>query len=103
MGKRSRMIEARRERQRFLEHLGRQTRLMNALKLEFCWKVAAFDDHRGYEAFGFRSSITWLSSIFQMTEAEAANCISLGRHLAASDARRTAHMREAPNAQNPPV
>ena len=63
---------------------------MNALKLDFCQKAAAFDDCRGYEAFGFRNSIAWLSSIFQMTEADAANCISLGRHLAAMDAHRTA-------------
>lgn len=71
---------------------------MNALKLDFCRKAAAFDECRGYEAFGCKSSIAFLSSTFQMTEADAASCISLGRHLAAVDARRTAQMRQTPNA-----
>jgi hypothetical protein len=61
---------------------------MNALKLDFCRKVAAFDECRGYESFGSPTTIAWMSSVFQMTENDAAGCIALGRYLAALDERR---------------
>jgi|SRR6266849_3376468 len=103
MGKRRRNIQARREKRQFLEHLGSQRRLMDALKLDFCVKAAAFADCRRYEEFGSRSATAFLSGIFQMSEADAARCISLGRSLAAADARGGARRHRPPSSADDPV
>lgn len=79
--------------QRFVEHLGHHTSLMDALKLEFCRKAAAFADCRRHEQMGSPSAVAWISSNFQLTEVEAAMCIALGRYLAAVDAYRAAKLR----------
>ncbi len=93
MGKRSRNIRARREKLLLFEHLGSYERLMNALKLDFCVKAAAFADSHRYQDFESPSAIAFLITIFQMREADAIRCISLGRYVAAADARRDAQRR----------
>jgi len=79
--------------QRFVEHLDHHTSLMEALKIDFCRKAAAFADCRRHEEFGSPNAVEWISSNFNMTAADAASCIALGRYLAAVDAHRAARGR----------
>ena len=93
MGKRSRHIEARRQMRCFLDHLDHHTRLIDTLKLEFCRMAAAFADCRGHEAMGSPTATAWLSSNFQLSEPEAAICITFGRYLTAVDSYRAEKLR----------
>jgi hypothetical protein len=79
--------------QRFPDHLDHHTRLIYTLKLEFCRMAAAFADCRGHEAIGSPTATAWISSNFQMSESEAAICITLGRYLTAVDAYRAEKLR----------
>ncbi|HEV3103646.1 MAG TPA: hypothetical protein VG426_15060 [Candidatus Dormibacteraeota bacterium] len=88
MGKRSRRIADRRRRQQFLERLGRHKSLMDGLKLEFCRTAARFADFGSYELFGAPSAVAWMVRNLNMTEADAAECIAMGRYLADPDVLR---------------
>ena len=96
MGKRSRQIEARRQLRRFLEHLSHHSFLMDGLKLEFCRMAAAFADCHPREPSGWSSPAAWISINFRLTEAEAATCIALGRHLASLDTKAAKRDARAP-------
>ena len=89
VGRRSRTIARRRTRKQRLEKLTKAIAERELITLEFGRMAAEFADSHAYAGSGAANAIEWMTENLHMTAEDAADSITIGRHMIQQFARRS--------------